>query len=71
MEKTMIYLVKSDKVKFRFFFQSFPAAMSLVDVLLSKKSELLDDLQLKQIDFSDSKDTQYLANEVYKKMYEE
>ena len=67
----MIYLVKSDKVKFRYFFQSFPTAMSLVDLLLSKKSELLDDLQLKQIDFSDSKDTQYLANEVYKKMYEE
>jgi hypothetical protein len=45
--------------------------MGLVDMLLSKKSELIDDLQLKQIDFSDSKDTQYLANEVYKKMYEE
>lgn len=67
----MIYLVKSDKTKFRFFFQETQKALDFYYLLKDKNSELLSDLQMKKIDFSDSKETQELVNEVYRKMYEE
>ncbi len=64
-----MFLVKSNQVPFRFFFESEAKAIDLYNKLKLAYNGTIFDLEMKNIVISDEKDVENLLEEVYKRIY--
>ena len=64
-----MFLVKSNQVPFRFFFEKEIKAIDLYNKLKLEYNETIFDLEIKRISFSDERNIEDLFQEVHMKIY--
>ena len=64
-----MFLVKSNQVPFRFFFENEAKAIDLYNKLKLVYNNTVFDLEIKNIAISDEKNVEELLEEVYRRIY--